>query len=109
MLAGVSVGKLADFPKGSLRPRELGDRRIVIANVGGKLYAVDDECSHARQPLSQGFLKGCELVCIFHWAIFDLEKGSVVQGPATTPVASYQVQIDGDDVLVAPPDAAAND
>lgn len=109
MTAKVFVGKLADFPSGSISPRELDGHGIVIANVGGQLYAVDDECPHARQPLSQGFLKGCELVCIFHWAIFDLEKGSVVQGPATTPVASFQVQVDGDDVLVVRPDASASD
>ena len=84
-----------------MRQRDIDGHSIVIANIGGQLHAFHDECPHARQPLSQGFLRGCELVCIFHWAIFDLEKGSVVQGPATTPLTAYRVQVNGDDVLVA--------
>jgi 3-phenylpropionate/trans-cinnamate dioxygenase ferredoxin component len=42
--------------------------------------------------------------CWLHGSCFDLRTGKPTGPPATRPVATYEVKIDGDDVLVALPE-----
>ena len=74
--------------------------RVAVVRDGDDWNAVEDECSHASIPLSVGDVEGCEIVCWLHGSRFDLRTGKPSGPPATTPVAVYAVQVDGDDVLV---------
>ena len=73
---------------------------VAVVRDGDDWYAVDDECSHASIPLSEGDVEGCEIECWLHGSRFDLRTGKPSGPPATEPVAVYAVQVDGDDVLV---------
>ena len=74
--------------------------RIAIVRDGDDWYAIDDECSHATVPLSEGDVEGCEIECWLHASRFDLRTGKPTGPPATQPVDVYAVRIEGDDVLV---------
>ncbi|HYO39119.1 MAG TPA: non-heme iron oxygenase ferredoxin subunit [Nocardioidaceae bacterium] len=74
--------------------------RVAVVRDGDDWYAVDDECSHATIPLSEGDVDGCEIECWLHGSRFDLRTGKPSGPPATEPVPVYAVRIDGDDVLV---------
>jgi 3-phenylpropionate/trans-cinnamate dioxygenase ferredoxin subunit len=74
--------------------------RVAVVHDGEDWYAIDDECSHATIPLSEGDVEGCEIECWLHGSRFDLRTGKPSGPPATEPVAVYAVRIDGDDVLV---------
>lgn len=50
-------------------------RLIVLFNVGGKLYAVDDTCPRAGASLASGKLQGRMLQCPAHGLKFDLADG----------------------------------
>ena len=73
---------------------------VALVRAGDDFYAIDDECSHAAIPLSEGEVEGCELECWLHGSRFDLRTGKPTGLPATEPVAIYPVKVDGDDVLV---------
>jgi 3-phenylpropionate/trans-cinnamate dioxygenase ferredoxin component len=73
---------------------------VAVVHTGDDWYAVDDECSHAAIPLSEGDIEGCEIECWLHGSRFDLRTGKPSGPPATEPVAVYPVKIEGDDVLV---------
>jgi 3-phenylpropionate/trans-cinnamate dioxygenase ferredoxin subunit len=73
---------------------------VAVVRSGDDWYAVDDECSHAAIPLSEGDVEGCEIECWLHGSRFDLRTGKPSGPPATEPVAIYPVRVDGDDVLV---------
>jgi 3-phenylpropionate/trans-cinnamate dioxygenase ferredoxin subunit len=73
---------------------------VAVVRDGDDWYAVDDECSHAAIPLSEGEVEGCEIECWLHGSRFDLRTGKPTGLPATEPVAIYPVKVDGDDVLV---------
>lgn len=70
-----------DLPKDSIPPR--GQRRlwrhdgqlIVLFNVDGTLYAIDDTCPHAGASLAGGKLQGRLLQCPAHGLKFDLADG----------------------------------
>ena len=88
------------IPVGTLRGFEIEDERIVVANVDGVLYALEDQCSHADFPLSEGELEGTEVECMFHGAKFDVCTGSATQLPAIRPVRSFDVESRDDGVFV---------
>ena len=73
---------------------------ILICNVEGSCYAVKDECTHERFPLSAGHLSGRSLTCTLHGACFDVGTGEVLAPPAFEDLETYEVMIDGEDVLV---------
>lgn len=69
---------------------------IVVGRVEGKVYAVDGICSHEHSELVDGELDGNCLTCPLHFACFDIRDGSVLEGPATEPLKSYEaIEIDG--------------
>ena len=88
------------IPVGTLQGFEIEDERVVIANVDGVLYALEDQCSHADYPLSEGELDGTELECMFHGAKFDVCTGRATQLPAIRPVRTFDVESRDDGVFV---------
>ena len=91
---------VADVATGQALQVDLADRDVAVVRAGDDWYAVDDECSHANIPLSEGEVEGCEIECWLHGSRFDLRTGKPSGPPATEPVAVYAVQVHGDDVLV---------
>jgi nitrite reductase/ring-hydroxylating ferredoxin subunit len=53
-------------------------RNILLANSGGKVYALCDRCSHMNAPLSMGSLNGKVVTCAMHGARFDVTTGKKV-------------------------------
>lgn len=74
--------------------------RIALAYVDGKVFAVDDMCSHEDASLSRGSLHGECIKCPLHGSRFDLNSGKALDEPAEDPVKTYPVKIVGNDILV---------
>ena len=85
---------------GTLKAVESGRERIVLANVDGDLYALEDQCSHQDFPLSAGELEGTELECVFHGAKFDVCTGRATQLPAVRPVRTFDVKVEDGEVFL---------
>lgn len=85
---------------GSVQGFEIGGEHIVVANVDGVLYALEDQCSHADFPLSEGELEGTHLECTYHGAKFDVCTGKATQLPAIRPVRSFDIESREDGVFV---------
>lgn len=94
-----TVGQLA--PGKAIRI-EIDDEPIAIFNVDGDLYAIGDTCSHEEASLAEGDVYGTCVECPLHGAEFDLKTGRPRTLPAVTPVATYAVKVEGDDILVSP-------
>jgi 3-phenylpropionate/trans-cinnamate dioxygenase ferredoxin subunit len=99
-MAFTKLGKVADIREGAGNMYDLGNRWIGIFKVEGELLAIDDVCSHAEAYLHEGVLEGCVIECDAHGARFDIRTGKVEQGPAYTPIDTYEVRIVGDDFEV---------
>ena len=74
---------------------------IVVVRTEGEVYALHDVCSHEEVPLSEGEVYDQTVECWLHGSCFDVRSGKPTGPPATKPVATYPVKIEGDDVLVA--------
>ncbi len=73
---------------------------VVVVSTDEGWFAIQDECSHAAVPLSDGDVEDCHIECYMHGSRFDLRTGWPDQLPATVPVPIYPISIEGDDVLV---------
>lgn len=85
---------IEEVPVGELKAIQTDTERIVVANVDGDLYALEDQCSHQDLPLSAGELEGTSLECIFHGAKFDVCTGRAIQLPAVRPVRTFDVRVE---------------
>lgn len=72
----------------------------MIVNVDGTLYAVERICTHETADLSTGFLIDSEVTCPLHLSRFDVRTGTVQNPPATRPLRTYKLKVDGTSVYV---------
>ncbi len=100
MTAPQKACSLSELPEeGALRV-ELGGKPVCIARSGGTVYAIGDICSHADVSLSEGDVEDGHIECWLHGSMFDLATGTPTGLPATKPVPTYAVTVEGDTVLV---------
>ena len=66
----------------------------------GGVHAINNLCSHGNAKLCDGFVEGHQVECPFHQALFDVRDGTVSCGPATEPVKSWPVKIEGGRVFL---------
>lgn len=96
----VPVARVSDVPPGEARVFEAEGLSLALCNVGGKIYAIDNLCTHDDGPLGDGKLRGHAIECPRHGAQFDVRTGAVLRMPAAFPVQSYPTRIEGGQVLV---------
>ncbi len=99
----VAALPLAELRSGDSTKVYLGSQQVAIFNVGGRLYAINNRCSHARGPLCEGHVStengAPSVTCPWHKADFDLATGEVIDGPVRAPVQSYAVKVGADDLI----------
>mgnify|MGYP001037714196 CR=1 FL=1 len=98
----VKVADLGDLPPGEMMSVDVGDSHILLVNVGGTIHACDDICSHAYAFLSDGDLNGDEVECPLHGSAFNVTTGEAMTPPANESQQIFEVQLDGNDILVGP-------
>jgi len=97
------IAKRTDIPPGTTKRVEVDGVEVLLCNVDGTLYAVEDVCTHDGGPLDQGELEDCRIECPRHGATFDVRTGAALTLPATEPLPTYRVRVEGDDVYVETP------
>lgn len=66
---------------------------LLLVNVAGQFYAIENICSHDGGELSDGQICGGEITCPRHGARFDLKTGAALCAPAFEDIASYPVRV----------------
>jgi nitrite reductase/ring-hydroxylating ferredoxin subunit len=97
------VASVQDLAPGEMTMIELDGKFICLANVDGAFYAISDDCSHANASLSEGELEGPVLTCPVHAGQFDIRTGKVIRHPPHEDIATYEVRVEGQDILIAKP------
>ena len=96
----IKVAVLGDLSPGEMKSVEAGDDEVLLANVGGTIYACDNSCTHAFAPLDQGSLDGEQVECPLHGSVFNVTSGEVLDPPADENLRVFRVRIEGQDILV---------
>jgi len=80
--------------------KRIDDLEIAVFNLDGAFFAIKDVCTHEQAPLSEGELTGETIVCPWHGACFSVKTGEALSLPATEPVETFPVVLQGDDVYL---------
>ena len=104
-MADVRVCSVDDVKPGAAKRVDVEGHRLCVVRLGDDWYVIGDECSHEDYSLAEGDVweDECEIECPKHGSTFDLRSGEPQTLPATQPVPTYQVKVDGDDVIVSLP------
>lgn len=89
----VEIGPASELPPGERLFVEVEGRSIVIFNIAGGLFSIEDVCSHDDGPVGEGDIEGYEITCPRHGAKFDLRTGKVTQMPANVDIPAYPVRV----------------
>lgn len=89
-----------DIPNGQREVFDLDSMSILLLNIDGHYYAIENLCSHDEYELADGeIIEGC-IACPKHGARFDLVSGAAKRAPAYTPIRVFATRIAGDEVQV---------
>ncbi|MGI9327862.1 MAG: Rieske (2Fe-2S) protein [Pseudomonadales bacterium] len=92
---------MAALEEGDMVQVSAAGRTLLLCQVEGQFYALADQCSHAQQSLSRGRLHGYQVSCPLHGARFDVRSGACLAAPASEPVQTFPVVLEGGKVCVA--------
>ena len=98
----VKVAKFSEIGEGKLKMVDADGEDVCLIKSGGKVYAINNMCTHEDGPLNEGHLEGGEVVCPWHQARYDIKTGKANEETnwAEHDVAIYEVKIEGEDVFV---------
>ena len=96
----VALAADEDIPAEGTKCVELNGRTYALFKASGKVYCLDNQCTHMGGPLCEGSLQGSVVQCPWHGSRFDVTSGNVVGPPARKPVRSYSVLIEDGKIVV---------
>ena len=85
-----------EFPPGSVKIVRAGSIAVGVFNLGERLCAIEDRCSHDDGPLAEGDYELDEgvVICPRHGSRFDICSGRPLSLPAYEPVDTFPVVVE---------------
>lgn len=96
----IKACKLSQLKKGEMIDFDYKDKKILLSNLNGKIYATDRICTHADADLSTGILSEEGITCPLHLSTFNLQTGVPQNLPAEVPLKTYNVKIEQNEIYV---------
>ncbi|MES2792642.1 MAG: non-heme iron oxygenase ferredoxin subunit [Planctomycetota bacterium] len=94
------VAAVAEFPATGRLLTFVDDRAVLVLRIADSFYAIEDVCTHDGQPLTDGPVDGCEIICPRHGARFDVTTGKAMCMPATSPIPRFAVKVEAGQIFV---------
>lgn len=98
-MAFLRAARKDEIPAGSIREFSIEGKAIALANVAGRIYAINNTCLHRGGPLAEGELDGSTVTCPWHGWQYDVTSGKLTMNQAVG-VQCYPVEIRGEDIFV---------
>jgi nitrite reductase/ring-hydroxylating ferredoxin subunit len=96
----IKVATVSDLQPGDFIHVIANDISAVLFNLDGTYYAIDAKCTHKGGDLFDGELDAACIVCPLHGARFDVRTGVKEHGKPDQNVATYDVRLEGEDILI---------
>lgn len=95
----VDLGPEAEVPEAGIKCATADSKKFALFKVQGKVYCLDNTCTHLGGPLCEGRLNAHVVQCPWHGSRFDVRTGGVIGAPAHRPVTAYPVTVEGGRIL----------
>lgn len=89
----IPIAEVNEIPPGERLFLSVDNQPIVVFNIAGQLFAIEDTCSHDGNPLDEAPLEGYAVICPRHGARFDVRNGKALALPAVEDISSYPVRV----------------
>ncbi len=89
-----------EINEGKVHTFHISGHDILLAKYQGKIYALENLCTHDGGELGDGMLIGDQVMCPRHGARFDIKTGEVKAMPAAVGIGTYDLKIENGDVFV---------
>ncbi|MDT8067809.1 MAG: Rieske (2Fe-2S) protein [Terriglobia bacterium] len=94
------LGSVSEMPAvGTAKEFDCGGKLCCVANVGGRLSAMDNVCPHRGGPLGTGVIDAGKLICPWHGWQFDPATGKAIH-VRDAAVELYPLSVEGEDVFI---------
>ena len=96
----ITVARTDEVPPGKWQVADVDGTAVVVFNVDGEFYAIEDVCTHDGGQLTGGHVEGDQIVCPRHGARFCVRTGEALTAPAYEPTAKFPVRVEDGQVQV---------
>ena len=96
----ITVARVDQLVAGTRQIVDIDGSQIVVFNLEGKYYAIEDVCTHDGGQLTGGEVEGDQIICPRHGARFCIRTGAALTAPAYEPTATFPVRIEKDEIQV---------
>ena len=96
----VTVAPVDDLKPGTRQIVDVDGSLIVVFNLDGKYYAIEDVCTHDGGQLTGGEVEGDQIICPRHGARFCIRTGAALTAPAYEATATFPVRVENGEVQV---------
>jgi 3-phenylpropionate/trans-cinnamate dioxygenase ferredoxin subunit len=100
MSGWITVAREGELAPGQWRRVDADGAQIVVFNLGGRYFAIEDVCTHDGGQLTGGVVEGEEIVCPRHGARFSIRTGAALTAPAYEPTATFPVRVENGEIQV---------
>jgi 3-phenylpropionate/trans-cinnamate dioxygenase ferredoxin component len=90
------IAATGEIPTGTMKSFRVKNNLILVANIGGRYFAMSSECTHAGIDLSRGTLNRNIVTCPHGGSQYDVTTGACKKGPAFRNAEVYEVEVDKD-------------
>lgn len=94
----VAVGSTADLPVGKGQVYSVANKPVLVVHTEDGFHALSATCTHLGCIVTWNEGKAV-VACPCHAAFFTI-NGDVISGPPPSPLPTYQVQVQGDQIYV---------
>ena len=95
----IAAAKISEVPNFGKKVVTVAGQEVLLINVKGSIFAVENECPHQGSPLAGAIVKDGYVACPRHGYRFALDDGRCSDHPELT-LRTYPVQLSGDDILI---------
>ena len=103
----VKAAGVNEVPQGGKLKVTVEEKTLLLTNVDGEYFAIDNRCPHMGGSLYDGKLAGGTIACPRHKTVFSVKTGEVVKSGNMAFITlkvqdtkAYPVKVEGDDLLV---------
>jgi 3-phenylpropionate/trans-cinnamate dioxygenase ferredoxin subunit len=96
----ITVAKAGELASGQWRVVDAEGAQIVVFNLDGEYFAIEDVCTHDGGQLTGGSVEGSEIVCPRHGARFCIRTGAALAAPAYEATAKFPVRVVNGEIQV---------
>jgi 3-phenylpropionate/trans-cinnamate dioxygenase ferredoxin subunit len=93
MAKWISVLPVDELTSGMTKLLEFDEVELLLINIAGEFFAVENRCSHDGGELNGGELCAAEITCPRHGARFNLKTGAALSAPAFESINTYPVRV----------------